>query len=352
MRNRRICQQPLRVGLGERGEVGAGHGGNRHKHQHRRIDGPQRKQSQQQDSDQHRPRRRLHRHRHEPRHASRSAFVRVRRPLVERDGGNLEHQAHHGCKQRDDQHGIVRIHPPHRIPDDSQVRAARQSVKQRQSVGKDARRKRSQQQVLQRRFIRPAVAPQKSDQDVRGNRHQLQADEDQHNIEPGSHAHHADYRKQHQRIELAMMLVLDFEVPHRHDDGNRRPHQKQIEEIDGDAVHQHRVHQSQLIKAPAPAADQVRLDAAYADRRKHHSHQRGHRVHPLPLRRQHQVNHQDAERKNGQLQHREHEQVVHPAEILGQVVHREFPSLRITISGSSAALAGTACAFTAAFGFG
>ncbi len=79
--------------------------------------------------------------------------------------------------------------------DHQQVRAAGQTVNQRKTVGKNAGGKRAQQQVFQRGFIRPAVAAQKSHQHVGGNRHHFQADEDQHNVEAGGHAHHAHYGK-------------------------------------------------------------------------------------------------------------------------------------------------------------
>ncbi len=139
------------------------------------------------------------------------------------------------------------------LADAQQVGASGQAVEQRQAVGKDAGGECAQQQILQRGFVGAAVATQESDQDVGRDRHQLQADEDQDDVEAGGHAHHADDGEQHQRVELAVILVLDLEIAHRHQDGNRGAGQEQIPEVDGEAIDHHRVHEGGFVPE-APAA--------------------------------------------------------------------------------------------------
>ena len=83
------------------------------------------------------------------------------------------------------------------------------------------------------------------DQHVGGDGHQFEADEDENDIEAGGHAHHAGDRKQHQRVVLAVIFVLGFEVAHRHEDGDGRGREEQIPEIEGEVVDQHGSHACQ-----------------------------------------------------------------------------------------------------------
>ena len=98
--------------------------------------------------------------------------------------------------------------------DIAQIRAAGKSIEQRQAVGEDAGGKRAEQQILQSGFVRAAVAAQEADQHISGNRHQLQADEDEHDVEPGGHAHHAHNREQHERVIFAVILMLGLHITH------------------------------------------------------------------------------------------------------------------------------------------
>ena len=238
VRNRGVGEQPFRVRLRERREVGAGHGGDRDDHNHRSVNRAQRPQSQQQNAQQQRPSRRFHRHRHEAGNAGGRAFVSVRRPLMKWNGGDLEQQSDHGRQQRDHHHRIVRILRRDRARNDRQVGAAGKSVEQREAVGKDARRKCPEQQILQGRFVRAPVAAQETNQHVSGNRHQFEPDEEQHDVDSRRHAHHAHHGKQQQRIVFAVVFIFQVEIVHRHQDGDGRSRQKQIPEIDGEAIDQ------------------------------------------------------------------------------------------------------------------
>ena len=192
----------------------------------------------------------------------------------------------------------------------TEVGAAGQSVEQRQPVGEDAGGERAQQQVLQRGFVGALVAAQEADQNVGRDRHQFQADEQQHDVVARGHAHHADDGEQDQRVELAVVLVLDFQVVHRHQDGDRGAHQEQVEEVDGEAVHQQRAHETgglRQSRAARPAIGVMQLATAAAEK-------------PMPISAvmafsastagQHQVDQQHAEPKHRQQHHGQRQRVV------------------------------------------
>ena len=79
--------------------------------------------------------------------------------------------------------------------------------------------------------------------------------------------------------------------------------QKQIPEIDGEAVHQQRV-----VEARSPAR-QRRSESAIRKRRKQHADEGADGVDPLPLPGNHQVDQQNAEREDGEFHHRQHQPV-------------------------------------------
>ena len=225
VRDRRIGEQALGVGLRERGEVGAGHGRDGDEDQQRQPDRAHGHESDEQDAEQHGPSGGLDGDGHESGDAGGRAFVGVGRPLVEGDGGDLEEQAGERGEQRDDRRpACIAVSAKRRatsLVNDAQVRAAGQAVEQRKSVGEDAGRKCAKQEIFQRGFVGAAIAAQESDQHVSGDRHQFEADEDEDDVEAGGHAHHAGDREQHQRVVFAVIFVLGLEIAHRHQDGDR-----------------------------------------------------------------------------------------------------------------------------------
>ena len=126
-------------------------------------------------------------------------------------------------------------------PDPQQAGASGEAVEQGQAVGKDAGGECAKQQIFQCRFIGAAVGAEESDQNIGGNGHQLEADKDQDYIEAGSHAHHAYDGKQEQSIKFAVILSFDFEIVRRHQDGNCGPREKQVPEVNGEAIDHHRI---------------------------------------------------------------------------------------------------------------
>ena len=90
----------------------------------------------------------------------------------------------------------------------AQVRRAGQPVQQRHAVEQDAERKRAEQEVLDRRFVRPLVRLDEAGQDVERDRHRLEADEDGDEIDAAGHDHHAERRAQDQEVVLARAGAL------------------------------------------------------------------------------------------------------------------------------------------------
>ena len=72
-----------------------------------------------------------------------------------------------------------------------------------------------------------------------------------HDVVAGGHAHHADDGEQHQSVELAVVLVLNFQIVHRHQHRDRRARQEEIEEIEGEGIDQQCPHEAGVDKAQA-----------------------------------------------------------------------------------------------------
>ena len=106
------------------------------------------------------------------------------------------------------------LHPQREtLGDQLDIVCTRNPIKQRQAIREDSRRESAQQHVFQRGFVRTLVPSQEAHQHVRRDRHQFQADEDEYDVEARRHAHHSDYREQHQGVILAMIFALNFEIP-------------------------------------------------------------------------------------------------------------------------------------------
>ena len=167
------------------------------------------------------------------------------------------------------------------VADVAQVRAVGKAVQQRQAVGKDAGRKRAQQKIFQSGFVGAAVAAQKSDEHIGGNRHQLQADEDEHDVETGGHAHHADDREQHQSVIFAVIFMLGLHVAHRHENGNAGGRKEQIEEEESAAVDQHGAHHAERTQGDGAVGLHPKLNLTHAAGGKQHADEGSGGVDPL-----------------------------------------------------------------------
>ena len=89
-----------------------------------------------------------------------------------------------------------------------------------------------------------------------------------------------------------MILMLGFHVAHGHENGYRGSGQKQVKEIDSEAVHEHRAHEAGSAWRCIETHPELNLD--HARSREHHADECGNCVRPLHLRGQHEVDQEDA----------------------------------------------------------
>ncbi len=85
------------------------------------------------------------------------------------------------------------------------------SVQQRHAIQQHARRKRAEQKVLHRRFVRSLLAFGKRDEDVERQRHQFETDVERDEIVTAGNEHHADGREEHERVVFAVLFAFDIE---------------------------------------------------------------------------------------------------------------------------------------------
>jgi len=121
---------------------------------------------------------------------------------VERDQRQLEpvadkQQPHaYGQQRRKRQRGRQRCDAH---VDIGQIRGACCAVDERHAVQEEAAGKGAEQEVLQRGFARPRIAPRRADQDVQRQREDFQAQEDGDEVAGLRHDDHAGGRQQQQR---------------------------------------------------------------------------------------------------------------------------------------------------------
>ena len=120
------------------------------------------------------------------------------------------------------------------------------------------------------------------------------------------------------------MLLFYVEIVHRPEDRNRRPHQEQVPEIDCETIDPERV-----IEAIRSPRRQSRLNLPYTHCREQHASQRACGVEPFPARRNHQVDQQNAERKNSKLHHRQHQPVFDRGKTEHLVAHFRVKTFRV-----------------------
>ncbi len=171
-----------------------------------------------------------------------------------------------------------------------------------------------EQQVFQRRLVGALVAAQEADQHVGRKRHQLQAHEQQHQVEAAGHAHHAYNGEQDQGVELAVRFAFHLQVAHRHQHRHRRPHQEQVEKVNGKAVHQHAAEEAGMIGYPLRLERPLNFD--YAGSREPQAGQGDHGIETLPLRRQNQIDQQDSQGEQREQHDGKRQQIIAAGEVL------------------------------------
>src|SRR5579863_1440003 len=173
------------------------------------------------------------------------ALIHVRRPLVERHSGDLEKNAGSNGREREERQKIA-SRPIHIAFGNArgnylEIRRARDSVQNRKAVGEDARAERAHQEIFHRGFVRAAVAAQESREDVEAERHGFKPYKQDDEIVAAGEEHHAHSGEEHQRVILAVLLLLDFHVTHGEQNDKRRGSKKEKSEKYEERVYHNRV---------------------------------------------------------------------------------------------------------------
>ena len=138
----------------------------------------------------------LHAGRHERSVRCRRTFVHIRRPHVKRDGCNLEREAHEQqCQSAHQQWIRAEIA---RLDDRGhlcEVRRAGRAVHQRHAVQQEASRECAEQEILQRGLGGACPAAIKPGEHVDRERHELDAEKDQHQVARADEQQHAGRRE-------------------------------------------------------------------------------------------------------------------------------------------------------------
>ena len=118
---------------------------------------------------------------------------------MKRKGGDLEDEPSEHRQQTQDEQAIG---VGHGFGRGGQARRARGSVDERQAVGHHRGRHAAHEEELQRRFRRARLPLGESSQDVERDRHQLERDEEQHEIARRREDEHPEQRREHEDVVL------------------------------------------------------------------------------------------------------------------------------------------------------
>ena len=140
----------------------------------------------------------------ERRHRGRRPLVDVGRPLVEGHGRGLEPEPDQEERQAREDHRVAgRARRRQRRAEAREVGRARRAVEERDPVQEEAAGEGAEQEVLQRGLVALGPGPEGAGEDVEGQRHELEREEDDEEVRPGRHQHHADGGEEDQRVVLA-----------------------------------------------------------------------------------------------------------------------------------------------------
>ena len=133
------------------------------------------------------------------------AFVGVRRPEMERHGGDLEAEADDGRHQRDQQQRVESL-AGDAGGDFAQIGRAGNAVEQAEAEQQKRRRHAAEQKVFQRRLGGPGVVLVERGEDVKREAGEFQRDENHQQILGADQEHQADGAEQNQRKIFADMV--------------------------------------------------------------------------------------------------------------------------------------------------
>ena len=246
MRDARVGEHALHVGLDERHDVADRHRQDRQPDQDlepadRHAAGRWRKrevtgvegyeQHPQEDGEA----RRLHGGGHVGRHRCRRALVDVRGPHVERDEGELEAEAHEDEQHPNEHEGLVG-QPGQCCGDTVEARRTGQAPDERDAVDEDRGSECAEQEVLQAGLCGPVLAAEVRRQGVDGHAHRLEPEEQHDQVARVGHEQHAQGAEQKQGVVLAARQAPPVEIAGRQHAGEPGAEQDQGVEEEREAI--------------------------------------------------------------------------------------------------------------------
>ena len=265
MRDGRVAQQTLEVGLHNAGDIADGQRHNGQHNQHVLPVERQRQQAFNQNAQRHRERSNLRGAGNQQRHGRRRALVHVRHPHVERchtqleaEPGNDEHYAEH-------ENRLVDLAVLDGVKHLAQFQRAGGAIQHRHAIQQQARGQRTQDEILHGRFGRHVRTATQRNQCVRRQRQQFKAQIEHEEVVAGDHHHLAAQCEQGEHVELTRIHVTVGQIAARvHQRGKQRQRTERRQHVGHRIDHRH------------VAEDVVRLTVRSVQRKPHRQHQRNH----------------------------------------------------------------------------
>ena len=209
VRDGRVGEHPLHVGLGDRHDRADQHGEDRDDPHHRLPAPAVGAEGDVEEPQQRTERRDLGARGHEAGDRGGRALVDVGRPRLERHGADLEQQADREHAHADEQQRLVGGVVADRLVDAGELHRAGEAVDQRDAVQEEAGRERAEQEVLERGLLaEQATAPGEPAEQVQRQREHLERDEHGQQVVGRGEQQHAADREHRERVDLGVVQAL------------------------------------------------------------------------------------------------------------------------------------------------
>ena len=146
---------------------------------------------------------------------------------MERHGGDLEAEPDQQQGQPGEQHHTRLRHEADLHADQPDVCSAGRAIDQGDAIQQEPRRECAEQEVLERRLGGARAAPVEPREHIYGDRHELEPEEDHHEVRPRRHDHHPQRSEQQQHVVLGREQLFALQIEEGQQYGERRGSQEQ-----------------------------------------------------------------------------------------------------------------------------
>ena len=296
-----VGQQALDVVLVERGQISNDHGGHGHHGEYVHPVGPHRAQRNQEQAQQQSEGGGFGGDRDVGGDGRGRALIDVRRPLVERNRRYLEKEGGGNRDGRQKNDGVVQVPLPNCLRYPIDVGGPADAVEQRKPVRQDAGGEHAQEKVFDGGFVRAPIAPEKTGEQVEGDGHQFQTNEEGDEVNPAGQQHHADSGEEDERVVLALVFLFDLQVANGHQDDQGGGEKKNKTEINKKRVN----YNQPAAVGPAKGQHGAVVQAPDLKPAERHAQKSGDGADELVARVEQEVQQQNAAGEDGQLKVRD-----------------------------------------------